>query len=93
METTNTSTYTYKTLNYKEFKKSISFDIWDKGGHELYRALAKNIYINASIRILVYDIRRRELFDVIKDYSQLKISGEENIIFRIAGNKFNLFQG
>ena len=27
-ESTSTSTYTYKTLEYKEFNKTISFDIW-----------------------------------------------------------------
>ena len=93
-ESTSTSTYTYKTLEYKEFNKTISFDIWDTAGQELYRALAKNFYLNASIGILVYDIRRRESFNAIKDYwyDQLKISGEENMIFGIAGNKCDLFQ-
>ena len=93
-ETTLTSTYSYKTLDYKEFKKSISFDIWDTAGQELYRAMAKNFYLNASIGILVYDVRRRESFDSIKDYwyEQLKISGEDNMIFAVAGNKCDLFQ-
>ena len=93
-ETTLTSTYSYKTLEYKEFKKSISFDIWDTAGQELYRAMAKNFYLNASIGILVYDVRRRESFDSIKDYwyEQLKISGEENMIFAVIGNKCDLFQ-
>ena len=93
-ESTSTSTYTYKTLEYKEFNKTISFDIWDTAGQELYRALAKNFYLNASIGILVYDIRRKESFNAIKDYwyDQLKISGEENMIFGVAGNKCDLFQ-
>ena len=93
-ETTLTSTYSYKTLDYKEFKKSISFDIWDTAGQELYRAMAKNFYLNASIGILVYDVRRRDTFDSIKDYwyEQLKISGEENMIFAVVGNKCDLFQ-
>ena len=93
-ETTSTSTYFYKTLEFKEFNKSISFDIWDTAGQELYRALAKNFYLNATIGILVYDIRRRESFESIKDYwyEQLKSSGEENIIFGVAGNKCDLFQ-
>ena len=93
-ESTSTSTYTYKTLEYKEFNKTISFDIWDTAGQELYRALAKNFYLNVSIGILVYDIRRKESFNAIKDYwyDQLKISGEENMIFGVAGNKCDLFQ-
>ena len=94
-ESTYTSTYTYKKLDYKKYNKSISFDIWDTAGQEMYRALAKNFYLNASIGILVYDIRRRDSFESLKDYwyEQLKeVSGEENMILGIAGNKCDLFQ-
>ena len=93
-ESTVASTYTYKVLNYPKLNKSISFDIWDTAGQELYRALAKNFYLNASIGILVYDIRRKESFESIKNYwhEQLKESGEENMIIGIAGNKCDLFQ-
>ena len=93
-ESTSTSTYTCKTIEYKEFNKTISFDIWDTAGQELYRALARNFYLNASIGILVYDIRRKESFNSIKDYwyEQLKNSGEENMIFGVSGNKCDLFQ-
>ena len=94
VESTVASTYTYKVLNYPKLKKSIAFDIWDTAGQELYRALAKNFYLNASIGILVYDIRRKESFESIKNYwyDQLKESGEENMILGIAGNKCDLFQ-
>ena len=93
-ESTSASTYTCKVVDYKKYNKSITFDIWDTAGQELYRALAKNFYLNASIGILVYDIRRKESFESIKDYwyEQLKISGEENMIFAVVGNKCDLFQ-
>ena len=93
-ESTSASTYTYKVVDYKQYNKSISFDIWDTAGQELYRALAKNFYLNASIGILVYDVRRKESFQSIKDYwyEQLKVSGEENMVFGVAGNKCDLFQ-
>ena len=93
-ESTVASTYTYKVVQYPEYKKSISFDIWDTAGQELYRAVAKNFYLNASIGILVYDIRRKQSFESIKNYwyDQLKESGEENMILGIAGNKCDLFQ-
>ena len=93
-ESTVASTYTYKILDYPKYQKSISFDIWDTAGQELYRALAKNFYLNASIGILVYDIRRKASFESIKNYwyDQLKESGEENMILGIAGNKCDLFQ-
>ena len=93
-ESSTASTYSYKTVDYKQYNKSISFDIWDTAGQELYRAVAKNFYINAAIGILVYDIKRRDSFDAIKDYwyEELKASGEENMIFGVAGNKCDLFQ-
>ena len=93
-ESTSASTYTYKIVEYKDYNKSISLDIWDTAGQEVYRAMARNFYLNASIGILVYDVRRRESFESIKDYwyDQLKQSGEENIVLGIAGNKCDLFQ-
>ena len=93
-ESTSASTYTYKIVEYKDYNKSVSLDIWDTAGQEVYRAMARNFYLNASIGILVYDIRRRESFESIKDYwyDQLKQSGEENIVLGLAGNKCDLFQ-
>ena len=73
-ESTVASTYTYKVLDYPEFNKSISFDIWDTAGQELYRALAKNFYLNASIGILVYDIKRKASFE------SLLVSQEINVM-------------
>lgn len=93
-ESTQASTYSFKTVNYKDFNKSISFDIWDTAGQELYRSVARNFYLNAAIGILVYDIKRRESFEALKEYwyEELKSSGEENIVFGLAGNKCDLFQ-
>ena len=92
-DSTIASTYKYKNLEYKKYKTSISFDIWDTAGQELYRSLAKNFYLNASIGILVYDVRRKLSFESIKNYwhEELKQSGEENMIIGIAGNKCDLF--
>ena len=92
-ETSSTATYTCKVVDYKNINKSICFDIWDTAGQEVYRAISKNFYLNASIGILVYDIRRKASFESIKDYwyEQLKESGEDNMIFGLAGNKCDLF--
>ena len=93
-ESTITSTYFHKEINIKNYNKKIALDIWDTAGQELYRALAKNFYLNATIGILVYDVRRRESFESLRDYwhEQLKESGEENMVIGIAGNKCDLFQ-
>ena len=93
-ESTIASTYSYKVLDIKKYNQRLSLDLWDTAGQELYRALAKNFYLNAAVGILVYDIRRRESFESIKNYwyDQMKESGEENIIIGLAGNKCDLFQ-
>ena len=82
-----------KVLNYPEYNKSISFDIWDTAGQEAYRSITKNFYVNAAIGVMVYDIRNRESFENIKKYwsQQLKDSGVQNIVLAIAGNKCDIF--
>ena len=82
-----------KVINYPEYNKSISFDIWDTAGQEAYRSITKNFYVNAAIGVMVYDIRNRESFENIKKYwsQQLKDSGVQNIVLAIAGNKCDIF--
>ncbi len=85
--------------NYSKYEifldnKKIILDIWDTAGQEIYRALSKNFYLNASVGIIVYDITRKSSFESIKEYwyDQLKTFGEENMIFEIVGNKMDLYQ-
>ena len=40
-ESTSASTYTYKIVEYKNYNKTISLDIWDTAGQEVYRAMAR----------------------------------------------------
>ena len=88
------SSYTCKKVDIKEYNKSVSLDIWDTAGQEIYRSLSKNFYVNAVIGILVYDISNIDTFNSIKDYwfEQLKNSGDKNMIFALVGNKIDLFQ-
>ena len=93
-KTTLVSSYTFKKIDIKKYNKSVSLDIWDTAGQEVYRSLSKNFYLNASIGILVYDITRKASFESIRDYwyEQLKTFGEEKMIFDVVGNKTDLFQ-
>ena len=88
-DATISSTYSNKVIKYEEFNKSLSLDIWDTAGQELYRALTKTFFIGASIGILVYDTTNKNSFESIKNewYESIKESGEENIILGVAGNK------
>ena len=72
----------------------INFEIWDTAGQEQYRAMNAVFYKDASICLMVYDITNRSTFDSIKDYwyDSVKESGNEGIIFGIAGNKNDLFE-
>ena len=69
-----------KTVELEEGKK-IKIQIWDTAGQDRFRAITRNYYLNASIGILVYDIRRKSSFESIQNYwyEQLKESGEENM--------------
>ncbi len=72
----------------------INFEIWDTAGQKQYRAINALFYKNSSICLMVYDITNRSTFDFIKDYwyESVKESGKEGIIFRITGNKNDLFE-
>ena len=91
-ESTLTSSYSEKKINFKDYNKTISFDIWDTAGQEAYRSLAKNFYNNASIGILVYDITRKNTFEDIQTFwsKELINNGEENMVLALVGNKSDL---
>ena len=97
--------YTEKILEIKNNK--IKFEIWDTAGQEKFRALAKVFYKNAAVcilvydnyyngcdgAILVYDITNRKSYDELVNYWYNEILKNcPNIIFGIAGNKFDLFE-
>ena len=91
---TSSAQYKNKILEYPEYNKSITFDIWDTAGQEKYRSVTKNFYMSAEIGLMVYDISVKNSFENIKTYwsEQLQELGEENIILGIAGNKCDLFE-
>ena len=78
---TTGANYATKTLEFKDNKKSIQYDIWDTAGQEKYRGLAKIFYKGAVIAILVYDICNKNSFMEIKNYwyEQLKDNGTPNM--------------
>ena len=92
-ESTITSSYSCKKIEYPNYKKTLSLDIWDTAGQEVYRSLAKNFYVNASIGILVYDITNLDSFQDLKNYwyNELKNYGEKNMVFAVVGNKSDLY--
>ena len=65
---TTGANYATQNLEYKEYNKTIKYDIWDTAGQEKYRGLAKIFYKDAAIAILVYDITNKNSFIEIRDY-------------------------
>ena len=53
--------YVSKIMEFKDYKKSIKYQILDTASQEKYRRLTKLV-------ILVYDMTRRKSFDEIKNY-------------------------
>ena len=65
---TTGANYASKTLEFKDYKKSLQYNIWDTAGQEKYRGLAKIFYKDADIAILVYDISDKKSFEELKQY-------------------------
>ena len=82
----------------KNFKfpgnKSITLDIWDTAGQELYRSLNKFYYKKAKAVILVYDIARIDSFNEVKNYwyNQIKENADNDVIIAVAANKSDLYE-
>ena len=65
---TGGANFTSKTMEFKEEKQTIKFEIWDTAGQEKYRSLAKVFYKNAAICVLVYDITRYDTFEELENF-------------------------
>ena len=93
-ESTVGASYASKTIEIPEIKQYIAFDIWDTAGQEKYKSITKIFFKGAKMAVLVYDITRRETFDIMKNdwYNELKEHGDPNIVLAIAGNKSDLYE-
>jgi small GTP-binding protein len=65
---TGGANFTSKTMEFKEEKQTIKFEIWDTAGQEKFRSLAKVFYKNAAICVLVYDITRYDTFEELENF-------------------------
>ena len=74
--------------------KILKFEIWDTAGQEKYRSLTTMFYKDANAAVMVYDVKRKDSFEEIKNYwsNQIKDNSPENIILAIAANKSDLIE-
>ena len=91
---TNGATFSTKIKDFKDEKKTLSFEIWDTAGQEKYRSLAKMFFKDAAVALLVYDITTKKSFDEIKSYwmNLVKENGPKKVIMYIVGNKNDLIE-
>ena len=91
---TNGATFSTKKKDFKDAKKTLSFEIWDTAGQEKYRSLAKMFFKDAAVALLVYDITTKKSFDEIKSYwmNLVKENGPKKVIMYIVGNKNDLIE-
>ena len=84
-----------KVYEYKEYNNvEVHMEIWDTAGQEKFRSINKIFYKDATIAIFVYDITDANSFEEIKYYweEQVKLHGEPNVLYGIAGNKSDLYK-
>ena len=57
-----------KTEFIEDEDKYVKFDIWNGVGGEKSRSLNKTLIKKSDVCVMVYDITRKQSFDVIKNY-------------------------
>ena len=78
-----------KSVNFKG--KSVHLKFWDTAGQEQFNAISTMYYQGAVGALLVYDVSIFETFDKVKHWVRtLQEAVGKDIIFVIAGNKFDL---
>ena len=87
MVSTPGATFTTKTMLFKNYNKSIKFDIWDTAGLEKYRRLAKVFYKKCNGCLLIYDICDKKSFEELKNYWIPEIRSNSNFD-NLGKNKF-----
>ena len=81
------SSFTTKTMLFKNYNKSIKFELWDTAGREQYRALAKVFYKKCNGCLLIYDICDKKSFEELKNYWIPEIRSNSNFD-NLGKNKF-----
>ena len=80
--------YETKTMLFKDYNKSIKFELWDTAGREQYRALAKVFYKKCNGCLLIYDICDKKSFEELKNYWIPEIRSNHSNFNNIGKNKF-----
>lgn len=76
---------------FKGSSRSVTLEVWDTAGQELYHSLTPLFFNGASVTILVYDITSRSSFEQLDQYlSMVKDKVPTGCIIALTGNKIDL---
>lgn len=71
--------------------KRVKAQIWDTAGQERYRAITLAYYRGAVGALIVYDISKTELYElVLRWLKELRENADANIVIELVGNKLDL---
>ena len=84
----------YSQKVYENKGRKVRLNIWDTAGQERFRALGRNLYKDAYIICLVFDLTNKKSFENIKEvwYPEIENFGEKYNILSIVGNKCDLYE-
>ncbi|MBD3338690.1 MAG: GTP-binding protein, partial [Candidatus Lokiarchaeota archaeon] len=82
---------TKKQCSFEGINNTVRFVIWDLAGQPQFHRIRHNYYTNAEAGLLVFDITRRDTFEMIKKwYFEIKKDASPDIILILVGNKTDL---
>lgn len=71
--------------------KRVKAQIWDTAGQERYRAITSAYYRGAVGALIVYDISKTELYELVSRWlKELRDHADANIVVELVGNKSDL---
>lgn len=88
-ESTIGASFLTKLISHKE--STLKYEIWDTAGQERYNSLIPMYYRGAHVALIVYDITKRESFEVAKKWiDELKVEKPADFLKVLIGNKIDL---
>ena len=71
--------------------KIVKMQIWDTAGQEYFKSLTRVFYKGAHCVFIVYDIRREETFNKLRDWlNEVKMNSDPEIAMVLVGNQCDM---
>jgi small GTP-binding protein len=80
----------YYCSEVKLWEKTVSLDIWDTAGQELYRALVPQYARNARAALIVFDLSSQDSFMKVDSWLEFLYAENPDVPIIVFGNKNDL---